>query len=387
MNDAPNIQWIADNNSLAQACQAWQAHSYLGLDTEFIRTNTFYPIPGLIQAGHGDDIALIDPQAITDWTPFCDIFENHDIIKVMHAAGEDLEVFLQLLETLPSPMFDTQLAASFLGTNHCMGYQRLIEQLLGINLAKDQTRSNWLARPLTDNQIQYAALDVFYLNRIYPILSNQLKTQHRIDWHEEDCARLIQSAPLKVAPDEAWRNVKLAWKLNPRQLAALRAICAFREQTAKKNNVPRKKVIQVGSLWTLARFQPDSLDQLQRIEQMTPACIRRYGEAILSCIREAQKLSESALPERLPTPLPSQVKPWIQAIRNYCITQTETLYIARELIPIKSLANDMVREYLTSGQFTVSETLLETLSNWRKEFLLKGGLIEHLNTLQKQSQE
>lgn len=386
MDDTPKIQWIADNNQLAQVCQAWQTFPYLGLDTEFIRTNTFYPIPGLIQAGHDDNIVLIDPQAITDWAPFSDILENHDIIKVVHAAGEDLEVFQQLLSTLPTPIFDTQLAVSFLGTDHCMGYQRLVERFLNIELAKDETRSNWLARPLRDNQIRYAALDVFYLNRLYPILSDQLKTQHRLDWHREDCEKMIRSARQETIPEDAWRAVKLAWKLNPRQLAVLRAICAFREQAARKHNVTRNKVIHTGSLWLLARYQPDNLDQLKRVERMTPACVRRHGQTIIAHIREAQEIPESALPERLPPPMSSLAKPWVAAIRDYCITRTKTLDIARELIPIKHLANHLVRKYLDSGQFTVPEALSETLGNWRNEILL-NGLIEHLNILQEQSQE
>ena len=386
MDDAPQIEWIADNESLAQACQQWQDAPYLGLDTEFIRTSTFYPIPGLIQAGHDDQVMLIDPLAITDWTPFRAILENTDIIKVMHAAGEDLEVFQRLLGTLPDPVFDTQLAVSFLGTDHCMGYQRLVERFLGVELAKDETRSDWLARPLSDNQVRYAALDVYYLNQLYPILTSQLADKQRLDWHREDCDSMIRNARHESDPGEAWRDAKLAWKLYPRQLAVLRAICQFREKTARQLDVPRNKVIHAASLWPLARYQPDSLDKLKRIERMTPAILRVHGPAILAHIREALKVPESEWPERLPAPLPKRAKPWVEAIRNYCHTASEALQIARELIPVKLLANTLVRQYLDTGEFTATPALLNALGSWRRETIL-DNLIVHLNNMQQQSEE
>ena len=380
MNDAPQIQWIADNTSLAQACQQWQDIPCLGLDTEFIRTDTFYPIPGLIQAGHDQQVMLIDPLAITEWSPFQAVLENTGIIKVMHAASEDLEVFQRLLNTLPDPIFDTQLAASFLGIDHCMGYQRLVERVLGIKLAKTETRSNWLARPLSDNQIRYAALDVYYLNQLYPILASQLDDRQRLGWHREDCDSMIRNAHRESDPGEAWRDAKLAWKLHPRELAVLRAICQFREKTARQLNVPRNRVIHAASLWPLAHYQPDSFDKLKRIERMTPAILRVHGQAILSHIREALNLPESDWPERLPAPLPQHAKPWVEAIRNHCHTTSESLRITRELIPVKLLANTLVRQYLDTGEFTATPALLNNLGSWRQEMIL-DNLITFLNNM------
>lgn len=176
---APEIQWIRDDASLAQQCREWRTQPYLALDTEFMRVDTFYPAAGLVQVGDGRQEWLIDPLLIQDWSPFAELLEDERVVKVLHACSEDLEVFLRLTGSLPVPLFDTQLAAAYLGMAHSMGYSKLVKEVLDIDLPKDETRSDWLQRPLTEMQMRYAADDVQHLAQVYLALDARLSEEKR----------------------------------------------------------------------------------------------------------------------------------------------------------------------------------------------------------------
>ncbi len=148
---------IDQDAALAEHCSRWLKLPFVAIDTEFVRTETFFPIAGLIQIGDGEQAFLIDPLKIQDWTPLVALLESPEVVKVLHACGEDLEVFQHLCSARVAPLFDTQLAAAYLGMDFSMGYSRLVSKLLGIELDKNETRSDWLQRPLTAQQLQYAA--------------------------------------------------------------------------------------------------------------------------------------------------------------------------------------------------------------------------------------
>ncbi len=154
---AIDIHWIRDDDSLALHCAQWQSLPFVALDTEFMRVDTFYPIAALLQIGDGKSAWLIDPLLINDWRPLSALLENPAVIKVVHACSEDLEVLLRLTGSLPVPLFDTQLAAAYLNLGFSMGYSRLVQEVLNIDLPKGETRSDWLQRPLSETQISYAA--------------------------------------------------------------------------------------------------------------------------------------------------------------------------------------------------------------------------------------
>ncbi|MBF3228277.1 ribonuclease D, partial [Pseudomonas aeruginosa] len=218
---APEIQWIRDDASLAQQCREWRTQPYLALDTEFMRVDTFYPAAGLVQVGDGRQEWLIDPLLIQDWSPFAELLEDERVVKVLHACSEDLEVFLRLTGSLPVPLFDTQLAAAYLGMAHSMGYSKLVKEVLDIDLPKDETRSDWLQRPLTEMQMRYAADDVQHLAQVYLALDARLSEEKRA-WLLEDGAELVANLCRESDPREAYREVKLGWRLRPQQLAVLR---------------------------------------------------------------------------------------------------------------------------------------------------------------------
>ncbi len=179
--------------------------------------------------GDGVRAYLIDPLTIDNWQPLASLLENPAVVKVVHACSEDLEVLLRLTGSLPTPLFDTQLAAAYLNLGFSMGYSRLVQEVLGIDLPKGETRSDWLQRPLSETQISYAAEDAVHLAEVFVKLRPKL-SDDKYAWVLEDGAELVANLRREIDPYEVYRDAKLAWKLSRAQLAVLRELCAWREK-------------------------------------------------------------------------------------------------------------------------------------------------------------
>ncbi|MGA4446485.1 ribonuclease D [Ectopseudomonas chengduensis] len=361
---ANDIHWILDDASLAEHCAAWQALPFVALDTEFMRVDTFYPIAGLLQVSGGDGAYLIDPLRISDWRPFAALLEAPTVVKVLHSCSEDLEVFLRLTGSLPAPLFDTQLAAGYLNLGFSMGYSRLVQALLDIELPKGETRSDWLQRPLSELQVRYAAEDVSHLVEVYHALMARLAPQ-KVEWILEDGAELVANLGREVAPEDAWRDAKLAWKLSRQQQAVLRALCAWREREARARNQPRNRILREHSLWPLARTQPDNLVALARIEDMHPKTVRQDGETLLQLIREAAALPPEQWPEALPEPLPIEASALLRKLRAVGQREGEHLDIVPELMLRKKTLEALLKSGYPNGPYQ----LPDSLRGWRRELM------------------
>ncbi|ALN19795.1 ribonuclease D [Ectopseudomonas mendocina] len=361
---ANDIHWILDDAGLAEHCAAWQALPFVALDTEFMRVDTFYPIAGLLQVSGGDGAYLIDPLRISDWRPFAALLEAPNVVKVLHSCSEDLEVFLRLSGSLPAPLFDTQLAAGYLNLGFSMGYSRLVQALLDIELPKGETRSDWLQRPLSELQVRYAAEDVLHLVEVYRALMARLAPQ-KVEWVLEDGAELVANLSREVAPEDAWREAKLAWKLSRQQQAVLRALCAWREREARARNQPRNRVLREHSLWPLARTQPDNLVALARIEDMHPKTVRQDGETLLKLIHEAAALPPEQWPEALPEPLPIEASALLKKLRAVGQREGERLDIVPELMLRKKTLEALLKSGFPNGPYQ----LPDSLRGWRRELM------------------
>lgn len=361
---ANDIHWIRDDASLAEHCAAWQALPFVALDTEFMRVDTFYPIAGLLQVSEGARAYLIDPLCIGDWAPFAALLQAPQVVKVLHSCSEDLEVFLRLTGSLPTPLFDTQLAAGYLNLGFSMGYSRLVQALLGIELPKGETRSDWLQRPLSQTQVSYAAEDVLHLAEVCQALTARLSPE-KYAWVLEDGAELVAGLGREVDPEQAWREAKLAWKLSRQQLAVLRALCAWREREARARNQPRNRILREHSLWPLARTQPDNLVALARIEDMHPKTVRQDGETLLALIREAAALPPGEWPEALPEPLPVEASALLKKLRAIGQREGERLAIVPELMLRKKTLEALLKSGYPSGPYQ----LPESLRGWRRELM------------------
>lgn len=368
-----DIRWITDDQSLREACAHWQQQPVLALDTEFMRTETFYPEAGLIQLSDGHTVWLLDPLPISAWQPFAQWLESPNTLKVLHSCSEDLEVLQRLCAALPTPLFDTQLAAAFLGLGHSMGYARLVQEVLGLELPKGETRSDWLQRPLSEMQIRYAAEDTLHLFELYQALEARLDATKR-GWLLDDCAEQIAAARLSKDPREAYLDVKLAWKLRPQQLAVLRELCAWRETEARRRNVARNRLLRERSLWPLARFQPDNLVALARIEDMHPRTVRQDGETLLQLMAAGKAVPQSDWPETPEPPMGPEVSAVLKRLRNIGKAKAEQLAMAPEIMLRKKALEGLLRSGYKDGDYR----LPDDFNGWRKE-LFGEQLLAELN--------
>lgn len=295
------IDIIANNNALSERCAQLREASAVAIDTEFMREHTYYPEFCLLQIADDKQALIVDPLAITDWSGFIDLLNDASVTKVFHSGRQDLEIFLQQFDTLPDPLFDTQIAASLLGLGEQVGYAKLVETLLKQRVNKSQTRTDWSRRPLSDAQIEYAALDVVYLIQIYPMMRKRLLEQNRLDWLRSDFDELTRPETYQLQPEDMWRKVKGLNKLRGQELAIVQALAAWREQTAITRNLPRKRVLSDNVIVDLARQRPADQPGLAQIRSLHAKQVQRDGQAILDRLLDAQSLPREqwpSLPER-----------------------------------------------------------------------------------------
>ena len=362
--------WIAQDSELAELCAQWCQQGAIAVDTEFMRSSTFYPIAGLIQIGDGKGCYLIDPLAIEDFTPLRELMLDERVTKVLHSCSEDLEVFQRLLGVVPAPLFDTQIAAAFAGYGFSIGYAALVKTVLSIDVPKDETRSDWLQRPLSAAQLKYAALDVAHMLIVYGKLLQQLKASERLQWVKDDCAELVSNARAPDNYDIAYFKVGFAWKLRAQELAVLQALCVWRETEARARDIPRNRLIKEPALWEMARKQPKDGAQLQRIADIPHRTLQQDEETLLQIIRQALASDSSAWPARLDPPLTQSEGPRLKALKHYVREQAELLALPSEVLVRKKEYEAIIRSGMHDGNYTLPARLL----GWRYTVIGKGLL-------------
>ncbi|MGB5326499.1 MAG: ribonuclease D [Pseudomonadales bacterium] len=288
----PDFIYIDTDSGLADLCAQARALPALPMDTEFFREDTYYPKPALLQFNLDGQVYLVDPQAIADFSPLREIFAEPGIVKVMHSCSEDMEVFKTLLDSYPVNLFDTQIAAALSGYGFSLGYQRLVEMLLGEQLEKTETRSNWLQRPLTSRQCHYAADDVRWLPPLYQRLQRRLHELGRERWCAEDCERVLEMARRGVPDEDQYMRIRAVSRLSPASRNRLRLLCVWREREARQADVPKGRIASDATLLDIAERVPASLRELSGISKIRESSVRRYGEAMLACVVQAETRSE-----------------------------------------------------------------------------------------------
>jgi ribonuclease D len=357
--------YVDRDAELEKYCAEWMRLPFIALDTEFMRTETFFPIAGLIQVGDGSRAFLIDPLTITDWRPLMKVLINPSVIKVLHSCSEDLEVFHRLCSTVPQPLFDTQLAAAYLGMDFSMGYSRLVQAILDVELPKGETRSDWLQRPLSETQLKYAADDALHLAELYQVLAPRIQAAGLTDWLMEDTAEQCRCVGFITEPEIAYQGIKQAWRLKPDELAILKVLAAWREREARTRDQARNRLLRESTLCPLAQRQPDSLQALSRIEDMHPRSVRHDGERILELIRLGAETPESEWPERLPEPLPADATRLLKALRKVGQRHAERLGMAPEVMLRKKVLEALVRTGHPAGPYS----LPDELTGWRRDLM------------------
>lgn len=322
-------QALADLLSNAADCTA------VMVDTEFMRRNTFFPQVALVQLCFDQGAAagtawLIDPLTLTDTTPLVRLFADQNVIKVLHSASEDLEVFQRWLGVLPQPLFDTQRAAALVGLDFGLGYRGMVLQLCGEDLPKGETRSDWLQRPLTESQCHYAAQDVIWLLDAYATISRRCHEQQRFQWVLEDGEAACDS--LASNAGSYFRRIKGAWKLDAGQLATLIAVSDWREQTAREKDKPRSWIIDDKACLQLAQSAPANMADLRSKVELHPSALRRYGEKLLDLLSAVAEAGQQDLPDKLPGPLNGAQREQVKALKQRAETIARELGVAPQML-------------------------------------------------------
>ncbi|RYZ89154.1 MAG: ribonuclease D [Moraxellaceae bacterium] len=362
--------WIAQDHELAELCTRLRQQAAIAVDTEFMRSETFYPIAGLIQIGDGKISYLIDPLAITDFSSLRELMLDENVVKVLHSCSEDIEVFDYLLDAVPSPIFDTQIAAAFAGFNFSMGYAALVKTVLNTEIPKDETRSDWLQRPLSVSQIKYAALDVAHMLIVYGKLLQILKANERLQWVKDDCADLVINARKPDKFEEAYQKVGFAWKLRPQELAVLRDLCVWRETEARARDIPRNRLIKEASLWEIARKQPQDITHLQRIEDIPSRTLRNDAEHILTIVRTSLATEKHTWPPKLESPLAPGEGVLMKLLKKYVRDTAEHLNLPAEVLIRKKEYEFLIRSGMKGGTYA----LPDRLKKWRFDVIGQGLL-------------
>jgi ribonuclease D len=279
--------YIDDDDALARFCASLDAASYCAIDTEFIRESTYYPELALIQIGSGELFACVDPLAITDFTPLSELLVKPGLLKVFHSCSQDLEILYQKFSAVPSPVFDTQIAAAVLGYNHQISYADLVQQICGVTLEKKHTRANWIRRPLSQDELDYAMDDVRYLLTVYESLHQQLQSNKRLNWLEKDLRALSDPAKYQVDLSQLWKRLKGVQKLKGEKLQIASDLCRWREQQAQRQNRPRRWIAKDDAIIEIARQKPATPADLSSIPELSEKTARRHAADLLKIVAQA----------------------------------------------------------------------------------------------------
>ncbi|AWB59525.1 ribonuclease D [Colwellia sp. Arc7-D] len=289
--------YIEDSEQLHLICQRYAQAKILAIDTEFVRTRTLYPKLGLIQINDGETLALIDPVAVSDLTVFWQLLENPNIQKVLHACSEDLEVFLTAGNCRPVNLIDSQIIMAFLGHGISMGYAAMIAHYTDIELDKSESRTDWMKRPLTQKQLDYAAADVEHLFNILPLLFADIEKAGWLDAAQEESNVMVDRKFSPIDESQLYLNLKMAWRLNPVQLYRLQQLTIWRFQQAKIKDRPIGFIAKDHTLFALAQVNPTSVGAMSGIEGVEVLDIRHKGNVMLTVLKRATEAKNATLPE------------------------------------------------------------------------------------------
>ncbi len=352
--------YITDADSLKSLCFELAQGDWVTLDTEFLREKTYRPKLCLVQLGNADIIACVDPLAIDDLSPLYALMADNSVVKVLHAASQDLEIFYQDMGTVPSPIFDTQIAASLLGHGEQVGYGKLVELVCKTQLDKSQSRTDWSRRPLSEKQITYAADDVRYLRDVYHQLSSELTNLGRTEWLRADFDAMTQ--PEKYQPDleNVWKRVKQHNRLKGVQLAVLKQLAQWREEKAVEKDKPRKWMGSDDLLIDLSRTLPCNEDELSTLRSVDSNFIKHRGQFILKLIAEAKQTPKDQWPVLKKF---DKLKPEQDAMVDY-LWAAAKLKATEHQITLASVTTRKELERLVTGDDSVG-----VMKSWRRSLM------------------
>ncbi|MBM7036555.1 ribonuclease D [Vibrio ulleungensis] len=293
-----NYIYIDTQSQLDQYIESALSASVVAIDTEFVRTRTYYAQLGLVQIFDGKQLALVDTVAIHDSSSLATLLAAPNVLKVLHACSEDIEVFQNDYGVMPTPMIDTQHMAAFLGEGISMGFAAAVSKYLGVELDKSESRADWTARPLSQKQLNYAAADVHYLLPLYHKLVDALSATPWTEAAKQEALLLAKKRSATRSDDVAYLDIKGAWQLNPSQLMTLKLLAKWRKQTGLKRNLALNFVFKEADLLTVAMHQLTSFAAMEK-QDIDQRSLQRYAKVIGQLVSESLQIPEAQHPERV----------------------------------------------------------------------------------------
>lgn len=362
----PDPVLVSDTAALEAACERFRREEFVTVDTEFMREKTYWPILCVVQIASDHEVVVLDAEAPgLDLAPLAALLADTAVTKVFHAARQDLEIFLHLFDALPTPLFDTQVAAMVAGYGDQVGYDSLVASLTGGQIDKAHRFSDWSARPLSPAQIAYAAADVTFLRDVYRRLKARLEKEGRLDWVAEEMAVLSDPATFRPDPERVWERLRPRTG-NRRMLATLREVAAWREREAQRIDVPRGRLLRDESLLELAAVAPRDAEALARVRGVARGFAEGKGGAgVLAAIEAARALPDEALPA---APDRSALRPspaLVALLKVLLAAKSEQHAVAPRLLASSEDIDRLACE---------DEPAVPALSGWRREVFGEDAL-------------
>ena len=352
---------ITTTAELAAFCDKLKGAPFVAVDTEFMRETTYWPKLCLIQAATAEAEAVIDPLSPDlDLAPFLEVMKDTSILKVLHAARQDVEIFFNLGAT-PQPLFDTQIAGMAAGFGEQVAYDALVRQMLKIDLDKSSRFTDWARRPLSDNQLTYALADVTHLASLYPILRERLESEGRMAWVAEEMKAMTDPALYDTSPENAWKRLRPR-RGTPKYLTVFKAIAAWRERTAQTRDQPRGRILKDDAIDELATQAPTDMDGLERLRSLQKGFGNsKFGAELTDVIRDAagspEAMAAPAARAAVPAP-PANAGAVVELLKVLLKARAEDAGVASKLIATVSDLEKIAAD---------DEAETPALQGWRRE--------------------
>ena len=300
------MQPITTTSELAAVCRRMATLPFVTVDTEFLRETTYYPLLCVAQMASADEAVVIDALAPDiDLAPFFELMADEKVMKVFHAARQDIEIVWHRAKLIPHPIFDTQVAAMVLGYGDSISYDQLVQRITGDTLDKSYRFTDWTRRPLSEAQLSYAVSDVTHLRQVYTSLVDDLGRRGRVDWVQEEMRVLTSADTYRMDPENAWRRLKTRVR-KPKELGVLIEVAAWREREAQARDVPRSRVLKDEVVGDIAVQAPNTLEKLKHLRSLPKGFERsRTAEGIVAAVTRGLERDAKTLPQlaRLPPPV------------------------------------------------------------------------------------
>lgn len=364
-----NFEYIDTPEALLDFCERISKADALAIDTEFVRTRTLVPQLGLIQVYDGEHLGLIDPVALDDLSPFNDILVNPSIIKVLHSCSEDLDALWFNLKVIPSPLFDSQFAANLLDMGQTLGYANLVEKMLEIHVDKGESRTDWIARPLSAEQLVYAAADVFHLLPVYRQIAVQIEELGQTGWVFAESEFLSLKKRAEIPTDLTYLSIKNNWKIGAQSRQALKEIASWRIQQAQKRDMAINFVLREQGMLEVAMKLPENKGKLFQLQTITPKEARIHSDILLELVQKALNTNLEDCPPRIQRLTDfNDYKKALASLQDVCEKLAQKHDTRAEVLASKKQLNQWLKWcWFEIDELDSMQLQPDIVSGWRRE--------------------